>query len=179
MKSFAALSSALALTAALTAAGADASAQTLGDTSFDLRMGPSIGIVDAAGTQLRISTRFGYNVTRQSTTRVVLEVPVDVGLGAGFTFFGVLPGVRAEIPVSSTVPLYLTPSAGVGVGIATSSGNSAQPALGVRFSVGVRYVFQNRFHVSFDPVNVELYPVGFERAVPGFYNVMFGTGMTF
>lgn len=179
MKSFAAFSAALALTAALVAAGADASAQTLGDTSFDLRMGPSIGIVDASGTQMRLSTRFGYNVAHGSATRVMLEMPVDVGLGAGFTFFGVLPGVRAEIPISATVPLYLTPSAGVGVGIATSSGNSAQPALGLRFSVGVRYVFQSRYFVSFDPVNVELYPVGFERAVPAFYNVMFGTGMTF
>lgn len=173
------LAAALALALALPLAASSASAQSLGDASFDLRTGPSVGIVDAAGTQMRLSARFGYNLARGSSTRVVLEAPLDVGFGAGFTLFAVLPGVRAEIPVSPNVPLYITPSAGVGMGLATSPGNSASPALGVRFGVGVRYVFQNRFHLSFDPVNVELYPVGLGGSVPGFFNVMFGAGVNF
>lgn len=169
---------ALALAATL-AASAGASAQTMGDASFELRTGPSVGIADAVGTQMRVSVRFGYNVLRDSPTRLVLEAPVDVGFGAGFTLFNVLPGVRMEIPVSPRVPLYITPSAGIGLGMAMSPGNSATPALGVRFGVGVRYVFSGRFFLSFDPVNVELYPVGIPNSVPGFYNVTFGAGVNF
>ncbi len=160
-------------------ASSSASAQTLGDTSLDLRIGPSIGIVDAYGTQTRVSARVAYNVARGTSTRIMLEAPLDIGFGAGFTLFSLLPGVRVEIPVSANIPLYITPSAGVGMGLATSVGNSASPALGVRVGVGVRYVFQNHFHLSFDPVNVELYPVGLQGAVPGFFNVMFGAGVNF
>lgn len=178
MHTHTALLSVTALVACL-ALGRAAEAQPLGDGSFDLRLGPSVGILDASGTQLRVSARFGYNVLHGSSTRAVLEAPLELGLGAGYTYFGVLPGVRVEIPLVPNVPLYLTPSAGVGVGVAAGGGNAADVALGFRAGVGVRYVFQNRFALTFDPLNVELYPVGFGGAVPGFYTMMFGAGTTF
>jgi hypothetical protein len=149
-----------------------------------MKFGPSLGIVDASGSQFRLEFHFGINLTPQLPHHIYLDFPLGFGFGNGFTDILIVPGVEADIALPVGVPLYIYPMFGLGVGFFFPScpANfqcSTTTALGIRLGAGVKYVLQGRYNFFFEPLNLEFYPAGFEGATPGFYNLLFGGGFNF
>ena len=158
-----------------------------GPYRLDLKLGPSVGIIDTSGTRFRLGVHFGMGVISGPRYRLLLALPVGFGLGAGFTFVSVLPGIEADVQIVSGMPFFLYPMIGVGMGVLVSPCTGPPQrarcennlAFGLRAGVGIRYVVWGRWNFLFEPFNLEFYPAGSAGYTMGFYNVLLGAGVNF
>ena len=171
------------LAAALVGIGSqNASAQELaGPHKISGSLGPSIGIIDASGTQFRLEFEYGYNIMPASWGNLYINLPLALGLGNNLLALLVKPGVEADFAPFS-FPLYIYPRAGLSLGLMrVSFGQFSQSefAIGMYFGGGAKYVLDGKWFFFFEPVTIEIYFKSFPNATVGAYNLMFGGGMIF
>src|SRR5689334_5758649 len=130
---------------------ASAQERVAGPFKFDVKFGPSIGIIDNGGTQFRWGMHFGVGLVAGHHYRLYLDLPLDLGFGNGYTTLLLIPGIEADIQLVPGIPLYIYPMAGLGLGFLIPScrnvgvpfrGNfcDTDVALGLRFGAGIKYV---------------------------------------
>ena len=172
---------ALAMTATFAPRTASAQDTLVGPNKADFLMGPSIGIVDASGTQFRLQFDYGYNVMPASWGNLYINLPLGLGFGNNLLALLLMPGVEADFRLPVSVPIYLYPKAGLSFGLFRFSGISrSEFAFGFYFGGGVKYVLDGKWNFLFEPINIEIYPLnGIPNATIGAYNLMFGVGMNF
>lgn len=172
----------LVAVALLVGSASMAHAQPSGGYLANFKFGPAIGVNDANG-QLFLGLEFGTLMSAGSRSRVYLILPLEFGVGGGYSRIQLEPAVEVDVHLPVGAPLYLAPRAGLGLGIATAGncrGCDANLAFAFNLGVGVKYVLNNLVNFSFEPMRLDFWPVGSNQyGAPVWYSMLFGAGINF
>lgn len=173
---------ALSFLFALALGASPATAQPSGSSMASFRFGPALGINDANG-QLHIGFDYGIAMSSASRSRVYFILPLEFGLGGHMTRIQIEPGVRVDVRLPASIPLYISPHAGAGFGI-MSYGNcrgcDANFAFALNLGAELKFVLDNTWNFTFAPMRLDFWPVGSNQGgVPVWYSMLFGVGMNF
>jgi hypothetical protein len=174
----------VALLTCVAGRSAHAQGEIAGPFKLDFQLGPYIGVSDWNDTQFGVGFIFGIDLTSMRRYHIYFDIPVNFAFSSSgntdFTFITILPGIEAHFRLQTpTIPIYLYPRFGMGVGIARTSwpGDSVSDSgFGLNFGFGVRFQLAPIFHLFFEPMNLQIFPAGFEGATPVTYYLVFGAG---
>jgi hypothetical protein len=146
----------------------------LGAWKGELKAGPSFSLNEFV-TQFRIQGAIGFDFLDLGRHRLYAVLPGTVGMGNDIVTLTFLPQLELDLALFESIPLWAYGQLGVGVGFFFGGGKT-DAALGFSFGGGLKYILGSHWDLILEPVEIEVFPVGFRNVVPATYTVFVGVG---
>lgn len=138
---------------------------------FNMRLGPAIGASNSI-TQFGLEFDFGIEVIKNGS----VIIPLGFGFGNNNVSFAIPVGFQYDIQIPGVKNFYLYPRISIGYVASFPSGNDSQHFFLIDPGFGLKYVFNNRFQVGFEPFRLPI-AIGEYTAIQ--YRLFFYGGLRF
>lgn len=151
-------------------------------------LGAASHLTTGGFTQFKLIQTFGFHFKRASEgPAIAFDLHESFGgsqsvgwvtVSSGYTTLQMTARFLWDIPIVDGLGLYLSPNAGIGVGILLPSGGSAEAAFNLRFAFKGKLMLGDRGYVYVEPIGIDIF-LGHASGSYTRYDFLLGGGIGF